>query len=255
LAENGELDGAQMPFNFRLIQTDWNADRIAALIHEYEGVLPRGAWPNWVMGNHDQSRIASRIGAAQARAAAMLLLTLRGTPTVYYGEEIGMVNGRIAPEQVRDPAEKNQPGIGMGRDPERTPMLWDGTANAGFTTGVPWLPINAGYEAANVAVESADPRSMLSLYRRLIELRRRHPALHAGEIHDIRSKRGVLTYTRSHPGSTDRFQVLLNLTHEIQTVNCDHGHVVLTTILDGEGAPVGGPIVIESGEGLLVALD
>lgn len=255
VAENGQLDGAQMPFNFRLIQTDWNADKIAALIHEYEGVLPQGAWPNWVMGNHDQPRIASRIGAAQARAAAMLLLTLRGTPTIYYGEEIGMVDGRIAPEQVQDPAEKNQPGIGQGRDPERTPMLWDASPNAGFTKGEPWLPVNADFSNCNVSSETADARSMLSLYRKLLEVRRQHPALHAGEIHDVRSKRGVLAYTRSLPGSSDRFQVLLNLTNEVQTVNCDHGHVVMTTILDGEGAHVGGPVVIEAGEGLLVVLD
>jgi alpha-glucosidase len=255
VAENGVLDGAQMPFNFRLIQTDWSADHIAALIHEYEGVLPPGAWPNWVLGNHDQPRLASRIGPDQARAAAMLLLTLRGTPTIYYGEEIGMTNGRIPPELVQDPAEKNQPGIGMGRDPERTPMQWDATPNAGFTTRTPWLPINPDHATTNVATESADPRSMLALYRRLIELRRAHPALHEGEIHDIRSKRGVLSYTRTHPNSPDRFQILLNLSHDVQTVNCDEGHIVLTTIMDGAGSPVGGPITIEAGEGLLIALD
>ncbi len=96
---------------------------------------------------------------------------------------------------------------------------------------------------------------MLSLYRRLLELRRTHAALHAGEIHDIRSKRGVLAYTRTSPGSNDRFQVLLNLTGEVQTVSCDQGHIVLTTIMDGAGSPVGGPVVIEAGEGLLIALD
>ncbi len=255
--ENGQLDGAQMPFNFRLIQTDWNADKIAALIHEYEGVLPPGAWPNWVMGNHDQPRVASRIGHAQARAAAMLLLTLRGTPTMYFGEELGMIDGQIAADQVQDPAEKNQPGIGMGRDPERTPMLWDATPNAGFTTGAPWLPVNADYASTNVAVQTADPRSMLTLYRTLLDLRRKHPALHAGEIHEIRSKRGVLSYVRSlvaRPGA-ERFQILLNLTSETQTVTCEHGHVIVTTILDGSGARTGGPLVIESGEGLLIALD
>jgi alpha-glucosidase len=248
-----ELDGAQMPFNFHLIQTEWNADKIAVLIREYESLLPADAWPNWVMGNHDQSRVASRIGPAQARAAAMLLLTLRGTPTMYYGEELGMTNGRIMPEQVRDPAEKNQPGIGMGRDPERTPMLWDASPNAGFTTGNPWLPVNSGYESNNVAAQSAEAHSMLLLYRALIELRRKHPALHAGEVHDIRAKRGVLSYIRSL--GSERFQVMLNLTSEIQTVNCEMGHVALTTILDGSGARVGGPVVIEAGEGLLIALD
>jgi alpha-glucosidase len=247
------LDGAQMPFNFRLIQTEWSADRIAALIREYEGVLPPGAWPNWVMGNHDQSRVASRIGAEQARAAAMLLLTLRGTPTIYYGEEIGMGDGSIAPDQVQDPAEKNQPGIGMGRDPERTPMQWDASANAGFTTGRPWLPVNPGYERASVTAQLGVERSMLALYRRLLGLRRAHPALHAGQILDVRAKRGVLIYTRAL--GSERFQVLLNLTHEVQTANSGHGHIVLTTIMDGEGAPVGGPVVVEAGEGLLIRLD
>ncbi len=132
-----QLLGAQMPFNFHLIQTDWQADRIAQLILQYEAALPAGAWPNWVLGNHDQKRLASRVGAAQARVAAVLLLTLRGTPTLYYGDELGMPDAHIAPDQVVDPAEKNQPGIGQGRDPERSPMLWTAEANAGFTAPAP----------------------------------------------------------------------------------------------------------------------
>ncbi len=252
-ADNGVLDGAQMPFNFRLIQTDWNADKIAALIHEYEGVLPPGAWPNWVLGNHDQPRIASRIGQLQARAAAMLLLTLRGTPTIYYGEELGMTNGQINADQVRDPAEKNQPGIGMGRDPERTPMLWDSSPYAGFTRGTPWLPLNGDWQMTNVAKQTADERSMLTLYRRLIGLRRTYPALHAGDVHEVHAKRGVLSYVRQL--GSERFQVLLNLTDEVQTSSCYDGHIALTTILDGDGGRVGGPTVIEAGEGLLVRVD
>ncbi len=253
-----DLQGAQMPFNFHLIQTEWNADRIAELIRDYEAALPAGAWPNWVMGNHDQSRAASRIGKAQARAAAMLLLTLRGTPTLYYGEELEMTNGRIAPDQIQDPAEKHQPGIGMGRDPERTPMLWDASEGAGFTTGKPWLPINPGFRETNVAVEAADPRSPLALYRKLLALRRAHPALHAGAIHDVKAENGVLSYIRSfldpETGALEQFQILLNMTSDIQTVPCEAGHIVLTTILDGDGAAVGGPMVVESGEGLLVEI-
>src|SRR6185312_17547381 len=98
-----------------------------------------------MLGNHDQPRVASRIGADQARVAAMMLLTLRGTPTIYYGEEIGMQNVPIPPEAVQDPFEKNVPGMGLGRDPQRTPMQWDASPNAGFAAaGVkPWLPIAA----------------------------------------------------------------------------------------------------------------
>src|SRR5574341_986768 len=114
-------------------------------------MLPSYAWPNWVLGNHDKPRIATRIGAAQARVAAMLLLTLRGTPTMYYGDEIGMHDVSISPDQVRDPFEKNVPGLGLGRDPARTPMQWCDEDSAGFTNGKPWLPVADDSKASNVA--------------------------------------------------------------------------------------------------------
>jgi alpha-glucosidase len=116
-----DLTGFHLPFNFHLLSTPWKPADIAALIDRYEAALPRGAWPNWVLGNHDRSRVASRIGPEQARVAAMLLLTLRGTPTIYQGEEIGMLDVPIQPELVQDPWEKNVPGLGLGRDPVRTP--------------------------------------------------------------------------------------------------------------------------------------
>src|SRR5262249_37985030 len=127
--------GVHLPFNFHLILAPWNARQIAALIAAYEAALPPHGLPNSVLGHHDQHRPASRVGLAQARVAAMLLLTLRGTPMLYYGDEIGMRDVAIPPEQVQDPWEKNVPGLGLGRDPERTPVQWDITANAGFTNG------------------------------------------------------------------------------------------------------------------------
>ena len=135
------LAGAQMPFNFALLSTLWSARSIERIIADYERALPPGAWPNWVLGNHDRPRIASRVGREQARVAAMLLLTLRGTPTLYYGDEIGMHQVAIAPDQVRDPFEKNVPGIGVGRDGCRTPMQWDATPHAGFSASGTWLPL------------------------------------------------------------------------------------------------------------------
>src|SRR5919199_2909639 len=102
----------------------------------------------------------------------MLLLTLRGTPTLYQGDEIGMRDVPIPPELVQDPWERNMPGLGYGRDPERTPLQWDASPNAGFTTGRAWLPVAADFERVNVAAQRADPTSMLSLHRRLIALRR-----------------------------------------------------------------------------------
>ncbi|MFC7553293.1 alpha-amylase family glycosyl hydrolase [Pseudoroseomonas wenyumeiae] len=171
--------------------------------------MPPDAWPNWVLGNHDQSRIATRVGPAQTRVAAMLLLTLRGTPTVYYGDEIGMTDVPIPPHLVQDPAEKNQPGIGVGRDPERTPMLWDASPNGGFTTGTPWLP--TGSTEMNVAAQAGQPDSMLALYRQLIALRRNNPALVVGAVGKVTARGSLLSFTRSHAGQ--RLQVLLNMGH------------------------------------------
>src|SRR3954452_16953647 len=120
------------------------------------------------------------MGRKQAHIAAMLLLALRGTPTLYYGDELGMHNVPIPPECVQDPFEKNVPGLGLGRDPARTPMQWSAAANANFTTGSPWLPIAEDYPIVNVEAEMRETHSMLNLTRRLIELRRREPALAIG---------------------------------------------------------------------------
>jgi len=128
-----DLKGAHLPFNFQLIQARWDARGIAAMVEEYDRAIPDGGWPNWVLGNHDQHRIATRVGAEQARVAAVLLLTLRGTPTLYYGDEIGMRDVPIPPDRVQDPFEKNVPGLGLGRDPERTPMQWSAAPHAGFS--------------------------------------------------------------------------------------------------------------------------
>ena len=160
----GAGSGVHLPFNFALIFERWEAEPIAALIARYESLLPAGGWPNWVLGNHDQPRIASRVGDAQARVAMMLLLTLRGTPTLYYGDEIGMRDVAIPPDRIRDPWEINMPGLGEGRDPCRTPMRWEAGPGAGFCPPEvePWLPIGPDAERINVAAQAEDPDSMLS---------------------------------------------------------------------------------------------
>lgn len=251
------LNGAQLPFNFHLIQTAWRADAIAGLISDYEAALPPGAWPNWVLGNHDQTRLATRIGPAQARVAAMLLLTLRGTPTLYYGDELGMTDGIIPPAEVRDPAEKNQPGIGMGRDPERTPMLWDNSSHAGFTIGRPWLPIADDSPLHSVETETRDAGSMLSLYRALLALRREHPALHSGDVYGVKPTGAgnsvVLAYRRTD--GAERMQVLLNLSGLPQTTTCPPGHILLSTDPAREREGVSGELTLRRAEGLLISLD
>src|SRR5690606_1763307 len=143
-----DRDELHLPFNFHLIYTPWEADAVRALVEEYEAALPADAWPNWVLGNHDRHRFATRAGRENARLGMMLLLTLRGTPTLYYGDEIGMEDVEIPPDQIQDPAELNAPGLGLGRDPERTPMQWDDSPNAGFCPPdvQPWLPVAPDYE-------------------------------------------------------------------------------------------------------------
>ena len=245
-----DLGGAQLPFNFQLINAPWNAAAIADIVRKYEAALPVGAWPNWVLGNHDQSRIASRVGAAQARVAAMLLLTLRGTPTLYYGDEIGMVDGRIPSDLVQDPVEKIQPGIGLGRDPERTPMQWDGNAGAGFTRGRPWLPVGPNAARENVEALDADPTSILTLHRTLIALRRRHPALVVGELRDVRAADGVLRYGRVE--ASEHLLVLLNMSAEPRTVPVAAGQVLLSTRLDRVDEDVAGTVALRPAEGLVL---
>src|SRR6266852_5355958 len=142
-----ELDEAHLPFNFQLVtMPTWEARAVRKLVDEYEAALPAGAWPNWVLGNHDKPRIATRVGREQARLAQMLLLTLRGTPTCYYGDEIGMQNVPIPLEQLQDPKAKVSPE--HSRDYERTPMQWNALANAGFTDPEvrPWLPVADDYQ-------------------------------------------------------------------------------------------------------------
>ena len=159
------LDEIHVPFNFHLLFATWDAARIRTIVDAIEAALPDGAWPNWVLGNHDQRRIASRLGQAQARVAMLLLLTLRGTPTLYYGDELGLPDAELRPDQVRDPWGLVEPT--QGRDPGRSPMPWDGTANGGFCAPEvePWLPLAPGHDRRNVAAQREDPASLLSMTR------------------------------------------------------------------------------------------
>jgi alpha-glucosidase len=202
-------EGVHLPFNFQLIDAPWDARSLHAMIADYEAALPPGGWPNWVLGNHDRPRIAAKRGEAQARVAAMLLLTLRGTPTVYYGDELGIGLVDIPADRVQDPRELREPGLGFGRDPVRTPMSWDASPNAGFTTGTPWLPLNADWRRRNVAAETGDAGSMLALHRDLLRLRRAHEALAIGDVRLIEAEGDVLAYERTHDG--ERIVVVLNL--------------------------------------------
>jgi len=245
--------GVHLPFNFQLISLPWNARGIERAIEQYESALPRYGWPNWVMGNHDQPRLASRIGEAQARVAAVLLLTLRGTPTMYYGDEIGMQNVPIPPNRIHDPVEKNLPGIGMGRDPQRTPMQWSNQTYGGFSTVDPWLPLADDSSVVNVELARESPSSLLSLYRRLIELRRSERAISIGDYRTLPADGNLLAYVRRYAGR--RFIVILNLASYPEKFDASliiNGKIALSTHQDREGELVSGPIHLRADEAVVI---
>lgn len=184
VAALGALPGLDIPMNFALIDTPWDGDSIAALIERYENALTPLSWPNWVLSNHDRSRLASRIGRDQAPAGLALLLTLRGTPTIYYGDELGLPDSPVPPEHERDCAALRAPGQGLGRDPQRMPMPWTSAPHVGFTPDniEPWLPIPDWARALSVQTQLDEPTSLLNAVRLLIKLRNEEPALQRGSI-------------------------------------------------------------------------
>jgi alpha-glucosidase len=249
-----DLAEAHLPFNFALLSAPWNARSIEKIIFEYESALPAGAWPNWVLGNHDRPRVASRVGQAQARVAAMLLLTLRGTPTLYYGDEIGMHQVAIGPDQVRDPFEKNVPGIGVGRDGCRTPMQWDATPYAGFSTSTPWLPVPDDFLHENAVNLEADAGSILNLYKALIGLRKKLPQLVSGDYVPMAAHGELLLYRRQ--SEDEAVVIALNLGAEPVSIESDaaglSGEILLSTFLDRQGEKVQGTLDLRGNEGVII---
>ena len=247
------LNGAQLPFNFHLIFCDWNGRSLASLVEKYEALLPPGAWPNWVLGNHDQPRVATRLGPDQARVAMMLLLTLRGTPTLYQGDELGLENGKLAPEDVHDPQALNEPGIAAGRDPQRTPMPWSQGENAGFTTGRPWLPVGQSNAAKNVAAQAANPASFLALTHDLLAMRRLRLAFQTGAYRTLHAEDSLFAFERVDGGETTI--VALNVTEREASVSLGDrdAQILLSTHLDRVGERATGAVRLRANEGLVLA--
>ncbi len=241
--------GLHLAFNFHFIHehepihTPWEAATLRRIVRNAEAALPAGAQPCYALANHDRSRFISRNnadgnGLARARAATVMLLTLRNTPFLYYGEEIGMEDVDIPEDRLQDPARFRT----VGRDPERTPMQWDGSSGRGFTGGDPWLPF--GRPDRNVAVESPDPDSLLSLTRRAIWLRKRTPVLREGAYREIAAPEGVFAFERFTEGANAT--VAINTTGEPQDVSPSRaGAVILSTDLAQEGAASGSLVRVE----------
>jgi alpha-glucosidase len=190
----------------------------------------------------------------------MLLLTLRGTPTLYYGDELGMVDVKIPPELARDPQEKGSPGF--GRDPGRTPMQWDASPNAGFSApGVTtWLPLAPDYEKVNVDAEKDDPASMLTFVQQLLDLRHETPALNSGTYRSVESSAAACyVYERAEAGK--RFLVALNFSDQPQTVavsdaeaGTSQGRVLISTHAGREGVVDLAGLELGAAEGVVLEL-
>lgn len=262
-------DELHLAFNFSFLRAPWAASAFRAEVKTFERLLPTGAWPDYTLSNHDHPRHVSRYapdgdlahGRRRARLAALMLLTLRGTPFLYYGEEIGMADAPIPLNRVVDVD---------GRDPERTPMQWDDGPAGGFTTGKPWLPVSPEATTVNAAAQREDPASMLSLYRRLIGLRRESGALRRGSYRPLDGMpRDVFGYVRAE--GDERWLVALNFGSQpvvLDTIGVAEGDTAdgatrspatgtlrLSTDPEREvGVPVGRDVLLAADEGVLVAL-
>jgi alpha-glucosidase len=238
---DGTAPGLHLAFNFQFILEDeqgftpWDARAMARIVRNGEEAMPADGQPCFALGNHDRSRFISRHdgdgrGFERARAAVLMLLGLRNTPFVYYGEEIGMEDVDIPEGQLRDPARIRT----IGRDPERTPMQWDSSPGRGFSSGTPWLPF--GQPVRNVAAQQDDPDSLLSLYRRAIWLRKRSPALVEGAYREVSVDDRQWVFERACDDG-EAIAVAINTSMERVTVELPrNGRVVLATARDLEGA-------------------
>jgi alpha-glucosidase len=229
-------DSLHMTFDFSLIFQPWSARRYYKCLNNWYRHIPRDGWACNVLSNHDLSRSITRFGKKRhhlekSKLMAVLLLTIKGTPFVYYGEEIGMTNGRLKKNQIVDPLGKQFWPFFKGRDRARTPMQWNPAINAGFSIHTPWLPVNKDYLELNVKVESRDPDSVLNLYKRLISLRNDSPALQCGEwIPVMKGERGILAYIRSL--RDEKIVVILNFRSTKGKINFSYpekGIVILST--------------------------
>ena len=248
------LDELHMPFNFALLSAPWQAASIRQIVDGLEAALPEGAWPNYVMGNHDEPRLASRLGPVQARQAAMLMLTLRGTPTLYYGDELGMTDVPVPPERQQDPFGIRVPGL--GRDGCRSPMQWSDAPHAGFASphAECWLPVNPRYHETNVERQLADPTSFLNLYRWLQAYRKSTPALQWGSYRPL-DEMAEDCYIYLRQAERQKILVALNFSEWAQTLNLaalGTGIMRVSTYMDRESHSKLERLVMRPFEGVIV---
>lgn len=243
------LDQLHMPFNFHLMACDWDASSLRVLIEAVLWHVPVGAWTNWTLGNHDESRLATRLGADNARLAALLLLTLRGTPFLYYGDELGMADVEIHDNERRDPWGDKV--ASLSRDGSRTPMQWTGEPNAGFTDSEPWLPVSPDFQDKNIQTMLDHEDSILNLYRGIIRIRKESSALRVGSfLSHPSSSEDVLVYRKE--ADDDTKTMVLNLSDAWQEVDVRSGSVILSTLDSTRSDNVNGGLSLAPREGVIV---
>ncbi|WP_045235097.1 alpha-amylase family glycosyl hydrolase [Deinococcus pimensis] len=256
----GDGDEAHLPFNFELLYLPWTARAVREAVRRYDALCrAHDGWPTWVLSNHDNARVRTRVGDAQYRVAQTLLLTLRGTPTVYYGDELGLADVHVPRERQRDPQGLRQPDApGASRDPARTPMPWDESPFAGFSTVEPWLPLGDS-KARHVSAQMHDARSDLNYFRSLTRLRRDRRSLHAGDLEVVDAGHDdVLAFLRR--SGDDCVLVLLNFTGETRPVRLPDVSACGRILLSSDGGREGGTfpldaLVLGPHEAALVDLD
>ncbi len=209
-------NGLHMAFDFSLIFRSWSAGKYYKCIRDWYSNIPEQGWPCNVLSNHDLFRSSDRFPwrrhkNEKAKISAALLLTIKGTPFIYYGEEIGMRNMKIRYRDIRDPLGKRYWPFFTGRDRARTPMQWSPDKHAGFTEGTPWLPVNSDAVFRNTENQNKDENSLINLYRAIIKIRKNHPAMQQGRwVPLITGRKGILAYARILP--EERIVVILNFT-------------------------------------------
>ena len=249
------LEEVHLPHNFALTElATWRADEIRTVVREYERLLPPGAWPNWLLGDHDFPRIASRVGPDRTRLALMLLLTLRGTPTWYYGDELGLANAhfQLSTMTVIDPQASTSPE--RDRLVARTPMQWSPGPHAGFSRVEPWLPLASDDPAFTVERQRESPDSVLNFVRALIHLRRRTDALSIGTYRSLPAPPDVFSFERGHPDGA--VQVHLNFGDREQEIGVPlESRMLLSTAgAKAMDAPDTPRVVMQPWEGMIISM-
>lgn len=255
----GKGNGLHLIFLFETLYFPFKAKWFKKTIQEFENEFAYPLIPTWVMGNHDIYRYMRRIknDLTKARIMSMLQLTVRAVPTLYYGEEVGIINAQIPRDKAQDPMEKvfcwlpdwllKWMPVSINRDVCRTPMQWDTSTYAGFSTAEPWLPITEDAENRNVASMWNDKKSLFNWYKSLIHLRKKHSALNEGELKIMEDHKDILRYQRIAKGET--LEVIINFSSKTLKAKAI-GNILISS--EDENSLTNGQLLLKGYSGVIL---